>query len=165
MEIAVPSAFDNAFGPGFNASLSPTSLSAFTPQALLAPGANGLSPELGGTLGTSVLGSAAELVHGDSIKKLMNPGGGFFGGMSGLDKVKLGLDAFTSLAGLYGSFKQLGIARDALNMQKEFGNANLNNQIKSYNTALADRSRARAAMEGQTPEQAQAYIDANRLSR
>ena len=40
----------------------------------------------------------------------------------------------------------------------------MNNTIKTYNTALEDRIRARYAMEGRS-DQADAYIDENKLSR
>lgn len=70
-----------------------------------------------------------------------------------------------TLGNLWGSSRALGLARDQFNFQKEFANTNLANQIKSYNTALEDRARSRAAVEGQSQDQAQAYIDKNRLSR
>ena len=48
---------------------------------------------------------------------------------------------------------------------QDFAEKSQVNQISSYSTALADRGRDRAAMEGQAAEQAQAYIDQNKLVR
>ena len=86
-------------------------------------------------------------------------------GMDWTQKAGLALQGLNTLGSLWTGFKSLGLANKQFAFQKEFANANLANQIKSYNTALADRSRSRAAMEGQTPEQAQAYIDANKMAR
>jgi hypothetical protein len=79
--------------------------------------------------------------------------------------LNLAMSGLGTIGNLIAGFKALSLANKQFNFQKEFSEANLANQIKSYNTALADRSRARAAFEGQTPDQAQAYIDENRLVR
>lgn len=59
-----------------------------------------------------------------------------------------------ALGNLYGGFKQLGmmqdqldLARDSFNFNKALTSQNLANQVKSYNTSLADRYRARAFTE------------------
>lgn len=101
------------------------------------------------------------------------PGSGVYGPNGGLD-FKLGMNAPTfqlgmqgigTLGNLWGAWQSSKLAKDQLNFTKSMANANLNNQIKSYNTALEDRSRSRAVAEGQTSAEAQAYVDRNRLSR
>lgn len=78
---------------------------------------------------------------------------------------QLGLMGLNTIGNLWGAHQANKLARDQLNFTKTIGNANLNNQIKSYNTALAGRARSRAVVEGQSPEETQAYIAANQLSR
>lgn len=78
---------------------------------------------------------------------------------------QLGLAGLQTIAGLWGAFKQASLAKKDFRMRKEASDTNLNNQIRSYNTALEDRARSRAVMEGQTAEQSQAYIDKNKARR
>ena len=79
--------------------------------------------------------------------------------------LKMGLSGLNTVGNLWGAWQSNRVARDQLNMANKFANANLNNQIASYNTALEDRARSRAAMEQQSPQEMQDYIDRNRLSR
>lgn len=78
---------------------------------------------------------------------------------------QLGLGALGSLANIYGGFQANKLAKDQLSFTKSVTNTNLNNQIKSYNTALEDRARSRATAENRDQSSADAYIDANKLSR
>lgn len=78
--------------------------------------------------------------------------------------ISLGLGALNSFAGIYGALQANSLAKKQFNMQRSVANANLANQIQSYNTALEDRSRSRAVMEGQSDAEAQAYVDKNRLA-
>jgi hypothetical protein len=78
---------------------------------------------------------------------------------------ELGLQGLNSLSGIYGAMKSNKLAQDSFKLNKQMSNTNLNNQIKSYNTALEDKGRARAQFEGQDASTAQAYIDKNRLTR
>lgn len=82
-----------------------------------------------------------------------------------LPTLQFGLGALGSLNSLYSGFQAQRLARDQFNLTKDITNTNLNNSIKSYNTALEGRTRARTAMEGGSAEDAQAYIDRNRLTR
>lgn len=77
----------------------------------------------------------------------------------------MGLNALNSIGNLWGAWQASKIAKDQLDFTKATTNTNLNNSIQSYNTALADRARARGAAEGQTAQDIQSYIDQNRLSR
>ena len=79
--------------------------------------------------------------------------------------LQLGVGALTSLGNLWTGLKAADVAKDQLNFVRTMGNANLNNQMKLINTRIEDRARARGAMEGQSAEQVQGYIDRNRLTR
>ncbi len=79
--------------------------------------------------------------------------------------VQLGLGALGSLANIYGGFQANKLAKDQLSFTKDITNTNLNNQVKSYNTALEDRARSRAVAENRDQASADAYIEKNKLSR
>lgn len=120
----------------------------------------------GGSLGNTGM---RQLIYGNG-----GSGGGVGGGLgsNALSDTGFGMNIPTFQLGMQGigmglnfwnAFQAQKLAKEQFNFQKEFANKNLANQIKSYNTSLEDRGRARAAMEGQSAEQAQAYIDNNRL--
>lgn len=68
-----------------------------------------------------------------------------------------------SIGGLVQGFKANKLAKQSLNFQKDAFNKNFNNQVKSYNTNLADTINARYSFEGKTQDQANQYINANKL--
>jgi hypothetical protein len=78
--------------------------------------------------------------------------------------LQLGLGGVSTLANLYSGLKALGLAQDQFDFQKQFAQKNLVNSTTSYNTALTDRATARGAVEGQSAQQVQDYINKNRLS-
>lgn len=82
-----------------------------------------------------------------------------------LPTAQLGLAGIGALGSLWNSFNANSLARDQLNFTKKVTNTNLNNQMKSYNTALEDRARARGAVEGQSQDQIDEYINTNRMTR
>lgn len=90
-------------------------------------------------------------------------GGNGSTGLLGLGQ--LGLGAFGAFNGMVGANRAYGMAKDQFNFTKNLANTNLTNQIQSYNTALADRARARAAMEGRDQASADRYIEENKLRR
>lgn len=90
--------------------------------------------------------------------------GGLFSSSKLPGTISMGLSGLQSLGQLFASFKALSLANKQFKFQKDFSEKNLANQVSTYNTALADRSRSRAQIEGQSPEQAQAYIDKNKLT-
>lgn len=68
-----------------------------------------------------------------------------------------------SIGSIYGAMKSYGLAKDSLNFSKEAFRTNLENQTKSYNTALEDRARSRYAQEGGSQSDADEYVRRNRL--
>lgn len=96
---------------------------------------------------------------GQQPQGLMQQLGGF-GGMA-----RLGLGAIGTIGGLMNSRNMLGLAQDQFKHARDVTNTNLTNQIQSYNTALADRARTRAAMEGRDMESANKYVEENKLRR
>ena len=77
---------------------------------------------------------------------------------------QLALGGLSALTNLWGANKQMKLAEDQFDFTKKIATTNLNNQVKSYNTALEDRIRSRAAMEGSSSAEAEAYLNKNRLS-
>lgn len=87
-------------------------------------------------------------------------GPGFFG-EGGIASMALG--AVQTLGSLWNSFQQNKMAKESFEFQKEAYATNLENQEKSYNTALEDRITARYRTEGKSRQQANNYIDRNSL--
>ncbi len=77
----------------------------------------------------------------------------------------LALAGLSTIGNLWAAFKAQKLAKEQFRYTKEITDTNLANQIKSYNTTLADRSFSRAKVEGRDAASAQAYIDANSLRR
>lgn len=100
---------------------------------------------------------------GDNTAMAQQAPGGFQLGWNA-PTMQLGMQGLNTIGNIWGAWQSNKLAKDQLNFTKKIANANLNNQIASYNTALEDRSRSRAAVEGQSSAEAQAYIDKNRLS-
>lgn len=88
-----------------------------------------------------------------------------FSGMPFMDKAQFALSGLQTLGNLWGAFQAQKLAKKQFAFTKDFAEANLANQIKSYNTAIADRARSRGVMEGQSPDQVSNYISANSLYR
>jgi hypothetical protein len=87
-----------------------------------------------------------------------------FGGMDFSQKAGLGLQGLSSLAGLVLGLKQLSLANKQFKSTEAFGKANLANQMKSYNTALADRTRSRAWTETGSLAGVDADVEKNKLA-
>lgn len=99
-------------------------------------------------------------------------GGGLFGGggalgtgMNGFQLGNLALSGLGTIGGLISGFGSLSLAKKNYRLQRDTLNTNMNNQIKAYNTALEDKARSRAVVEGQTDEERDSYIEANKASR
>lgn len=76
---------------------------------------------------------------------------------------QLALSGLGAIGNIMSAFNAQKLAKKQFEYQKGITDTNLANSIQSYNTTLADRGRARAAMEGQSPEQAAAYLQQNSL--
>lgn len=98
-----------------------------------------------------------------AINPAFTGGGGLFAGMSGMDKVNTVLGGLQTIGNLWGAFQQAKLAKKQYRLSRDTAQANLTNQIKSYNTALEDRARSRGMVEGQSAAQTQAYVDQNKL--
>lgn len=90
-------------------------------------------------------------------------GGSGFG--MNLGTAGLGLQGLSSLSNLIQGNRALDLSKDQFKFQKAFANTNLNNSIKSYNTALEDRLNSRAVTEGRSSESAAEQIERNKLTR
>lgn len=134
----------------FSAPATPTSVPAIDPQ-LLQSGLN-----VAGAGGTPT--SPAPVVPAGA-----GGAGGFmgqFGGLEGLANIAKGIG---SIGSVYAAIKGLGLARDQLDFSKEAYQTNLANSTKSFNTALEDRIRARAATENRGASYADDYLAKHRL--
>ena len=87
------------------------------------------------------------------------------GGPGFLGTAGMVLGGLQTIGNLWGAFQAAKLAKKQFNFTKDITETNLANQIKSYNTALADRARSRGVMEGQSPDQVSQYVSANSLAR
>lgn len=78
---------------------------------------------------------------------------------------QLALGGLGALSGIWGAYNSNKLANQQFKFTKDTTNTNLNNQIKSYNTALEDRITARAATQGQDSAYVNDYLNKNRLAR
>jgi len=140
----------------------------FGADTLLSPGQITAQsvPSLGYNTSGFFGGSGDVLTNGSATTPVGSVGGsgGFFGGMNGMQSVGAVLGGLQSLSNMFLGFQALSQAKKQFKTQRAFSNANLENQVKSYNTALEDRARSRAAVEDQSASESQSYIDKNRLN-
>jgi hypothetical protein len=108
----------------------------------------------------------------DVVPKIATPGAGglnqsIFGGGLGanMDTAKLALSGIGTLGSLWGAFKAASLADKQFKYTRDVTETNLANQLKTYNTGLTDRANNRAIVEGRSPAETAAYIDANKLTR
>jgi len=103
--------------------------------------------------GAAAAGGAAPGIFGGLFGGGASGGGGLGGLLGGASDI---------LGGLLG-FGQNKLAKKTFNFQKDAFNANLANQVQSYNTSLEDRVRARHNTEGRTGAFTESYLGRNRL--
>lgn len=84
--------------------------------------------------------------------------------LSGAQGFGFAMQGLQALGNLWGMIQQNKMAKAQLALQKEAYETNMNNTIKTYNTALSDRINARMTMEGR-PGDAKGYLEENRLVR
>ncbi len=112
---------------------------------------------------TGANGAVTQGQLADILKGLQGNGAGTGLGFN-IGTGQLALGGLSALTNLWGANKQMKLAEDQFDFTKKIATTNLNNQVKSYNTALEDRIRSRAAMEGSSSADAEAYLNKNRLS-
>lgn len=118
----------------------------------------------GMTYGTGVTnGAVTQGQLADLLKGLQGNGAGTGLGFN-IGTGQLALGGLSALTNIWGANKQMKLAEDQFDFTKKIATTNLNNQVKSYNTALEDRIRSRAAVEGSSSAEAEAYLNKNRLS-
>lgn len=88
---------------------------------------------------------------------------GWFKNKDNMDMAKLGIGGLQSLASLWGSQKALGLANAQFDFSKQMAEKNYGNSVASYNTTLSDRAASRGAMQGQSQQDVQSYINKNSL--
>lgn len=72
---------------------------------------------------------------------------------------QLGLKGIDTLGSLWSAFQTQSMAKKQFGFQKDMANANLNNQIASYNTALESKARDSAHMQGLPQSGSGNYVD------
>lgn len=79
--------------------------------------------------------------------------------------LQLGMQGLGALSSLWMGNKSLNLAKDQFNFTKDVTNTNLNNQIKSYNSTLEDRTKRASEFNGTSKEDAQAEYERRKLAR
>ncbi len=150
-----------------------------TPEQQMASLNAGLMPQQGGSLLSGISGISGTggtgVAGGGTATTPTVPGAGagtgglFSQGMSWLGDNSQGLGSLLqgigALSSIFSTNKQIGLAQDNLNFQKQAYETNLGNQISTYNTNLEDRIRGRYASGDQSETQVQDYLNKNRLSK
>jgi hypothetical protein len=91
------------------------------------------------------------------------PGQNQFGLGLNIPTIGLGISGLQTLSNIWNAFQQTNLAKQQLAYTKEVGNANLGNQVKSYNTNLADRANTAAVMNGWDSNKLASYLNQNSL--
>lgn len=80
-----------------------------------------------------------------------------------MNTANLALSGLQTIGNLFAAFQANKLAKQQFKYSKKVTDANLGNQIQSYNTALTDRINSRYVMEGKSADDAKAYLDVNKL--
>src|SRR6185437_11279715 len=136
-------------GPMYNTNDFNFGISGVGSPTLSGSGAGGFGvnvPNYGATAGASnPVGTYLQSSPQMSNNPNFSTGAGGIGGMGGLgfnlDTGKLALGGLQTIGSLWQAFEANKLAKEQFKFQKEFANANLANQIQSYNTTLEDRGR------------------------
>ena len=92
-------------------------------------------------------------------------GGGILGWLGNYQNLGTAVQGIGTLAQAYLGYQGLKNAKEALGLQKEAFNANLNNSIQTYNTSLEDRIRGRTADYAGKENDINAYLAKHSLKR
>jgi hypothetical protein len=82
-----------------------------------------------------------------------------------LPTLNLALGGLQTIGNLWGAWQANKLAKQQFGLQRNLANANLANQIQSYNTTLEDRIRSRYFTQGGTSADADAYLSSHRLNK
>jgi hypothetical protein len=72
---------------------------------------------------------------------------------------QLGLQGIGALGSLWSAFQANSAAQKQFGLQRDMANANLNNQISSYNTSLENKARDASMMRGDTGSAVSSYVN------
>jgi hypothetical protein len=78
---------------------------------------------------------------------------------------QLALSGLGALGNLWTGMQAQDMAKKQFGLASTVANANLANQIRSYNNALEDRVRSRMVAENRNPDEAESYLATRRMSR
>lgn len=78
---------------------------------------------------------------------------------------KLVLGGIQAIGNIWNAWEANKLAKEQFAYKKDVTEANLANQIQSYNTTLEDRIRSRSAMESTSQASATSYLDSHKLQR
>jgi hypothetical protein len=151
--VAPAAPVNNLLAPSIQSFSDPMSAALGTAMGADSAGYGSLVDVSPGAAPTDVAGVGG---MGDMFKStFLNKDGGLnVGNITGL---------LSSIAGIYGGFQQLGLAKDSLALSKETFKVNTENQKKSYNTALEDRASGRYSDTNPDRGKADDYLKRNRL--
>lgn len=110
----------------------------------------------------AILAALQRIGQRDSMSTMTSPMGTGLG--LNLGTAQLALSGLGTIGNLWGAFQANNLAKKQFDLTKKVATANMENQVQSYNTALADRARSRAAVENRDPASAEDYVNRNRLT-
>ncbi len=82
-----------------------------------------------------------------------------------MDTARLGVAGIGTIGNLWMAYQAQQLANKQFDYTKDVTDQNVANQIKSYNTTLSDKIRSRVFTEGGTQQEADKYLQKNRLQR
>lgn len=88
---------------------------------------------------------------------------GWFGKLGGMEGVGSIFQGLGSLGQIFGALQGVKLAREQLDFSKDSYKKNLANQTQSYNTALEDRTTARASATGASAAEVDGYLKKHSL--
>ena len=162
-----------SYSPGMTM-IPSTPLGAYTPPPGTVAASSALVPSIESLsftpTGLEASGEGSRISAGapqiDAAADPSKAGGGFFRDANGnfsMGNLGTAFDILKSIAGIYGAYKYYSLAKDQFNLQKTAFETNLKNSTKSYNTALEDRTRARAAYHGWSEDKINDTVNKHKL--
>lgn len=119
----------------------------------------GLNPVQGTPFNPGVMGVAGGMGSQGDIASAIRDYTQSLGKMGTMDYVSAGLGGIQTIGGLIGALGSLSLAKKQFAFNKRMMETNLTNQVGAYNTALEDKARSRAVVEGISAADTASYID------